>query len=169
MNTRKLRLDALHRVLELARQHAVESGGNNRGPLIDKIIDYAGGDRGEPYCVDTVIWGYGHAGSKVVRPGYPRAVRLMDVPGVHRTDGGKAGCIVRYVFDHTGLFIGYRRQVRGRWVLCPRKIATHIKACEGNTSPVGAERISDGANRSDGVYVKYRPLAQVRDYLYVDR
>lgn len=169
MKSRRLRLRALRIMLDLARAGVRESAGNNRGPMVDRITDYARGQRGEPYCVNGVIWAYGHAGSTVVRPGFPRAVRLMDVPGVHITLNPKAGCPIRYRFDHTGLLIGWRRYVRGRLVRCPRKYATHLLAVEANTSASGALEVSDGHSRGDGIHVKVRPLGQVQDYLYVTR
>ncbi|HXU65363.1 MAG TPA: hypothetical protein VN962_26870, partial [Polyangia bacterium] len=96
-----LRLRALGNMLDLARDHVLEQGGNNRGPVVDKIIKYAKGQLGEPWCVDTVIYAYGHAGSKHMRPGSPRAVRLMLQRGVQRVARSKArpGDVVRYVFD----------------------------------------------------------------------
>lgn len=167
MDTKKLRLAALRVMLDLARNGVHEVNGNNRGPMVDKIIRYAGGDLGEPWCVDGVIWAYGHAGSKVVRPGYPRAVRLMKVNGVHVTKKARPGNIVRYVFDHTGLLVGWRRQVRGRFVRCPRWLATHILAVECNTGSTGA--VSDSAAGTDGCKVKLRAIELVQDFLYVDR
>jgi hypothetical protein len=166
MDSKKLRLAALNIVLDLARKHVAEQGGNNRGLNVDPIIRYAQGQVGEPWCVDTVIYAYGHAGSKYMRPGSPRAVRLMVQPGVHVTKKAAPGCPVRYIFDHTGLLVGWRRQVGGKFVRCPRWLATHIMAVEGNTSASGS-MLSDSRNGGDGVYYKIRPLSVVQDFLYV--
>lgn len=145
-----------------------EVGGNNRGARVQTIIDYAGGDHGEPYCVDGVIWCYGHAGSKVVRPGYPRAVHLMLVDGVIRTSSPETGDPVRFTFDHTGLFGGWLRKILGRWVRCPRALATHIRTREFNTSGAGALS-SDANDGTDGVYEKVRAKELVADFLRVLR
>jgi hypothetical protein len=161
-------LKALDNALALARQHVAEHGGNNRGPMVEKIIRYAGGTVGEPWCVDFDIYCYGRAGSHVMQRGYPRAVRLMVVPGVHITHNASPGCPVRFTFDHTGLLVGWRRVVRGRYVHCPRRVATHIATVEGNTSARDS-LLSDSRDGGDGVYFKVRPLSVVRDFLYVER
>jgi len=140
--------------------------GHNGGADVDRIIDYAQGDRGEPYCVDGVIWCYGHAGSQVVKPGYPRAVRLMLVAGVRRTSGPQTGDIVRFTFDHTGLFGYWARLVAGRYVKCPKALATHIVTREFNTSGAGALS-SDANDGTDGVHAKVRHRSLVADYLTV--
>jgi hypothetical protein len=167
MNTRKLRLAALRIMLDLARNGVHEVNGNNRGPMVDRIIKYAGGDLGEPWCVDGVIWSYGHAGSTVVKPGYPRAVSLMRVKGVHVTRKARPGCIVRFVFDHTGLLVGWRRMIAGKLRRCPRWLATHVVTVECNTGSTGA--VSDSASGTDGCKVKIRALDLVQDFLYVER
>lgn len=136
---------------EIARG-VFEQGGNNRGPQVEAIIKYAGGDVGEPWCVDGVIWCYGHAGSEVVKPGFPRAVRLMyPQPGVVKTLTPRDGDIVRFIFDHTGLFV----RDNGNGTITTR---------EFNTGPTGA--VSDG-NGGDGAYEKVRAKSLVRDYLRV--
>lgn len=143
-----LRLGAL---LEAAKLVGVsEAGGNNRGPMVEKIIHYALGVVPEPWCVDFVIWAYGHAGSKIVKPGYPRAVRFMVVKGVVPTTAPRPGDIVRYTFDHTGLFV--------------RDLGTSIETIEGNTGTGGA--VSDGSS-GDGVHRRVRAKSLVRDYLRV--
>jgi hypothetical protein len=166
MNVRRLRLRALHIMLDLARNGVHEVNGNNRGPMVDQIIDYAHGDRGEPWCVDGVIWSYGHAGSKIVRPGYTRAVSAMLVKGLHVTKRASPGCIVRYVFDHTGLLVGWRRLVLGKFRRCPRWLATHIETVECNTGSSGA--VSDSAGGTDGAKRKIRAIGLVADFLKVD-
>lgn len=164
-----MRLAALRNMLKLAREHVREVGGNNRGGTVDKIIAYAHGALGEAWCVDGVIWAYGHAGSKIVKPGFTRAVRYMNGAGVRVVRWfPRPGHIVRYTFDHTGLLVGFRRRVRGRWVRCPRQLATHIMTVECNTSSTGAvgSDINDG---TDGCYVKVRDKRLVRDYLWAPR
>jgi hypothetical protein len=166
--SRRLGLRALDQVLDLAREHVREVGFNNRGPVVDKVITYAHGQVGEPWCVDTVIWGYGHAGSTIVRPGYPRAVAAMLTAGVKATTKPRSGDVIRYRFDHTGLVVGWRRYVGGKLVRCPRWLASHVLAVEGNTGGGGAME-SDSRNGGDGVHVKLRPLTVVQDYLAVPR
>lgn len=141
-----------------------EVGGNNRGPKVDEIIKYAKGTLGEPWCVDGVIWCYGHSGSTVVKPGFPRAVRDMARrKGVVKVEGkAHSGNIVRFVFDHTGL-LWYPCNAAGRRTLWSR--ATHIKTIEFNTGSVGAQ--SDSTAGDDGVAIKVRDRKLVRDYLRV--
>lgn len=132
----------------------MEHGGNNRGPGVEKIIQYAQGQIGEPWCADFVIWCYGHAGSKIVRPGYPRAVSLMLRTGVKRVSHPLPGDIVRYNFDHTGLV---EKVLPGG----------RIQTIEGNTGATGA--VSDSATGGDGVYRKIRSTSLVSDYLRVTK
>lgn len=144
-----------------------EVGGNNRGRRVDEIIRYAKGALGEPWCVDFVIWCYGHAGSKIVRPGFTRAVAYMLAGGVVQTSSPRLGDPVRYSFDHTGLFVGWRRLIAGRYVACPKPLATHIEAVEGNTGAAGA--VSDSSSGKDGVKRKIRHRSLVSDFLRVPR
>jgi Putative peptidoglycan binding domain len=127
-----------------------EQGGNNRGPVVDKIIKFAGGELGEPWCVDGIIWSYGHAGSQIVKPGYTRAVKSMAVPGVEPTSTPQPGDIVRYNFDHAGLLV-----------------ALHGSAVESIDANTGAGNHSDGT--MDGVARKLRARSLVRDFLHVTR
>lgn len=131
-----------------------ESGGNNRGPTVEKIIRYAQGQVPEPWCVDFNIWCYGHAGSKVVKPGYTRAVRYMLTPGVKQVRTPRRGDMVRFSFDHTGI---YSKKLRDG----------NIETIEGNTGASGA--VSDSTQGGDGVYRKVRHVSQVQDYLRVTR
>ncbi len=146
---------------------ARESWDKNRGPLIDQVIRYAKGDLGEPYCVDGVIWCYGRAGSQVVRPGYTRAVRYMLVPGVARTSSPSRGDIVRFTFDHTGLFGGWRRYALGKLVPCPKALATHFVSREFNTSASGSTTSDPAHDGTDGVYEKVRQRSLAQDFLSV--
>lgn len=142
-----------------------ESSGHNRGPEVDRVIRYAKGDLGEPYCVDGVIYSYGKAGSKIIRPGFPRAVRNMLVTGMRLIRVPRTGHIVRFTFDHTGLFGGwYRQRPDGRFVRAPRALATHLRTREFNTSALGALS-SDANDGTDGIYEKYRAKGLVQDFL----
>lgn len=156
---RPLRVRALDEAREALGRHIFETGGNNRGPQVEAIIEYAHGQVPEPWCVDFDIWCYGHAGSTVVRPGFPRAVRLMLTAGT-REGAALAGRMVRYTFDHTGIFVCWCNSAGQRR---PKLLASHIKAIEGNTGAAGA--VSDG-NGSDGVYEKVRARSLVQDFLY---
>jgi tellurite resistance protein len=132
----------------------MEVGGNNRGAKVLEVIHYAGGPGPEAWCVDFVIWCYGHAGSGAVRPGFTRAVRFMKAAGLVQTSTPKRGDIVRYSFDHTGLFV----KDNGNGT---------ITTIEGNTGRSGA--VSDSSTGGDGVYLKVRSKSLVRDYLRVTR
>lgn len=142
-----------------------EQGGNNRGQRVEAIELYAHGAIGEPYCVDGVIWSYGHAGSSVVKPGYPRAVTAMLVPGVKRINSPAEGDIVRFSFDHTALF-GHWADRTGKRVAKAK--ATNIVTREFNTTSSGALS-SDANDGTDGVYEKVRDRKLVADYLRVER
>jgi hypothetical protein len=132
----------------------MEVGGNNRGRKVLEIIQFAGGPGPEAWCVDFVIWCYGHAGSTAVRRGFTRAVRFMRAPGLVPTAAPKRGDIVRYTFGHTGLFV----KDNGNGT---------ITTIEGNTGRTGA--VSDSNTGGDGVYIKVRSKSLVRDYLRVTR
>lgn len=170
--TSPMRMLALHHALALAREHVHEAGGNNRGAEVERIIRYAGGVVGEPWCVDTVIYVYGHAGSHVMRPGAPRAVRFMAPRAgvtVHGPREGRPGDPLRFIFDHTGLLVGYRRLTRaGRYVPASPATATHVMTVEGNTGHDGARADGSPTGR-DGVFVRYRAIELVRDSLRVAR
>ena len=162
---RPLRVKAWHIAGQLVGD--TESAGHNRGPAVDKVIRYAQGDLGEAYCVDGVIYSYGKAGSKIVKPGFPRAVRMMLVTGVRKILAPRVGDIVRFTFDHTGLFGGwYRQRPDGSYVRSPRLLATHLRTREFNTSALGALS-SDANDGTDGIYEKYRAKSLVSDFLRV--
>lgn len=140
----------------MAKVGVMEVGGNNRGTHVEEIIRYAGGDIGEPWCVDFAIWCYGHAGSTAIRPGAPRAVSSYPIDGTHEVGSPEPGDCVRYVFDHWGMFV--------RWI---DKANGAFEALEGNTGASGAR--SDSTTGGDGVYLKTRYMSQVNDFLRVDR
>jgi hypothetical protein len=128
-----------------------EVGADNRGPKVDEIIRFAHGDLGEAWCVDAIIWSYGHAGSHVVKPGlFPRAVKAMLVNGVVRTSRPQPGDIVRFTFDHTGLLVADH--------------GSAVETIDGNT---GAGDHPDGT--TDGVARKVRSRSLVEDFLHVTR
>lgn len=140
----------------------MEKGGNNIGPEVSALIRSAGGSPGEPWCGDTVIVCYRNAGSKAVNRSWA-AVRLMLTPGVKRTTSPVQGDIVRYTFDHTGLFDCWC-DANGKPTA--KNLASHLLAVEGNTGASGA--VSDG-NGNDGVYRKVRARSLVSDFLHVTR
>jgi hypothetical protein len=148
--TEPLRLRALAEARK--KIGTMEHGSNNRGTAVEQIIHYANGQDPEPWCVDFVIWSYGHAGSKIIKPGYPRAVSWMHTPGTVTTTSPQPGDVVRYTFDHTGLFV----KDNGDGT---------ITTIEGNTSSSGA--VSDSTTGGDGVYEKIRFKSLVHDYLHV--
>jgi len=76
----------------------------------------------------------------------------------------RAGMIVCYTFDHTGIFVTYCNK-NGTPV--SRKRATHIRAIEGNTGRSGS--LSDSNDGGDGVRVKVRPLSLVSRFVKVMR
>lgn len=145
---------------EKAFEHAeeligvMERGGNNTGPIVDKIIQANGGLIGEPWCGDFVAYVYRLAGSKSVTRSWA-AVRLLSlVSGVRRTSSPKRGDLVRFTFDHVGLF--------------DKDLGNgSIQTIEGNTGASGA--VSDSSTGGDGVYRKVRSKYLVSDYLRVTR
>ncbi len=150
----------------------MEVGGNNSGAQVEKIIRDAGGTVSDrpPWCGYFMAKVYDLAGSKLLPDWHAGAVRLWDdIPGVHVIPAAsvRRGDPVRFTFDHIGMFVGWRRQIAGRFVKCPRALATHAETIEGNTGASGA--VSDSSTGGDGVYRKLRPLSQVADYLRVTR
>jgi len=132
----------------------MEQGGNNAGPIVAKIIQANGGLVGEPWCGDFVAYCYRLAGSKSVTRSWA-AVRLISlVAGVRGTSNPRKGDLVRFTFDHVGLF----EKDNGDGT---------ITTVEGNTGASGA--VSDSATGGDGVYRKIREKSLVNDYLRVTR
>lgn len=130
----------------------MEQGGNNRGPGVEKIINFVHGQAGAPWCGYTMAYVYTLAGSKAVTWKWA-AVRLyLPGPGLTRTDKPVRGDLVRYKFDHIGMFV----KDNGDGT---------ITTIEGNTGPVGA--VSDSKTGGDGVYVKVRSKTLVSDYVHV--
>lgn len=132
----------------------MEQGGNNTGPTVDKIIRANGGAIGEPWCGDFVAYCYRNAGSKSVQRAWASVRALRGLVGVQATARPQTGDLVRYTFDHVGMFV----KDRGDGT---------ILTIEGNTGSSGAQ--SDSRTGGDGVYLKVRPKSLVADYLAITR
>jgi len=143
---------------ERAYQEAVklvgvmESGGNNRGRDVEKIIVEGGGIPGDAWCGWFLATVYKRARSKSVTREWG-AVRLYDrIKGLTRVTKPLRGDIVRFNFDHVGLFV----KDNGNGT---------IETIEGNTGVTGA--VSDSKTGGDGVYRKTRSKSLVLDYWHV--
>jgi hypothetical protein len=134
----------------------MEQGGNNRGPMVSKIITANGGVVGEPWCGDTMAYVYRAAGSKAVTRAWASVYFLGRLAGIKTVKNPERGDLVRYKFDHVGMF--------DRWVDRPRGI---FLAIEGNTGASGA--VSDSTTGGDGVYRKQRNVSQVENFRRVTR
>lgn len=146
-----LRLRALAQAEKLIG--VMEQGGNNRGAEVEKIIREGGGLAGQAWCGWFAAAVYKRAGSRSVDWKWG-AVRLLSLAsGVRRTSNPQPGDLVRFTFDHVGLFV--------------RDRGAFIETIEGNTGATGA--VSDSKTGGDGVYRKRRPKSQVQDYLRVTR
>lgn len=132
----------------------MEQGANNRGAAVERIIRSGGGVPGQAWCGWFVAHCYRVAGSSAVEWRWG-AVRLVGlVAGVRRTSSPKRGDLVRFTFDHVGMFV----KDNGNGT---------IETIEGNTGRSGA--VSDSRTGGDGVYRKIRSKALVRDYLQVTK
>jgi hypothetical protein len=132
----------------------MEHGGNNQGTDVMRIIRENGGTGPEPWCGDTMAYCYRHAGSKGVDRSWASVSLTGSDPDVRRTLRPLRGDLVRYNFDHIGMFV--RDLGNG-----------YIETIEGNTGASGA--VSDSTTGGDGVYRKQRSKSLVRDYLEVLR
>jgi hypothetical protein len=159
-----LRMRAYREAKRLLDAHVRESGGNNRGKLVAEIILANHGAVGEPWCGDFVAWCYRKAGSRSVNRSWAGVKKYLPMSGLRRTGAPLKGDLVRYTFDHIGVFVSWC-DAAGRPV--GRRHATHLKAIEGNTGRLGA--VSDSAGGGDGVYLKVRSRALVRDFIRVLR
>lgn len=149
-----------------------EEGGNNIGAEVEAIIRRNGGMPGEPWCGDFDASCYLDAGSKAVTRSWA-AVRLLGrgrwvkvLPKLALEPGD----LIRYVWEHTGIFERYVAEFTGAdghryWHEVEPEYATHVECIEGNTTPGSAR--SDSAHGGDGVYPTRRPLAQVQDGVMV--
>lgn len=149
---RPLRLRALDQARHLIG--VMEHGGNNQGATVTRIIRANGGEGPEPWCGDFVAYCYRLAGSKAVTRAWASVSWLGALAGIHRTTSPRAGDLVRFTFDHVGLF----EKDNGDGT---------ITTIEGNTGATGA--VSDSKTGGDGVYRKVRAKGLVNDYLRVTR
>lgn len=132
----------------------MEQGGNNRGEMVMKIIRANQGTGPEAWCGDFMAYVYRAAGSKAVTRAWA-AVRLLAwVLGIKKTTHPLRGDLVRFTFDHVGMF----DKDNGDGT---------ITTIEGNTGASGA--VSDSTTGGDGVYRKVRSKQLVQDYLRVTR
>jgi hypothetical protein len=134
----------------------MEVGGNNAGAEVAEIIreSYGQPSARPPWCGYTMGTCYRRAGSKLVDWRWG-AVRLLSlIPGLGIVRVPKRGNLVRFAFDHVGMFV--------RWV-----DDNTIETIEGNTGSSGA--VSDSKTGGDGVYRKHRSVALVKDFINVPR
>jgi hypothetical protein len=132
----------------------MEEGGNNTGKMVLKIIRANGGTGPEAWCGDFVAYCYRQAGSVGVERLWCSVSQVSKDPDVHKVTQPKPGDLVRFTFDHIGLFV---RNVG----------SSQIETIEGNTGRNGA--VSDSKTGGDGVYRKRRAKKLVADYLRVER
>lgn len=132
----------------------MERGGNNAGPAVARIICANGGIGPEAWCGDFCAYCYRLAGSKAVTRAWASVRLLGMLAGVRRVAGPAPGDLVRFRFDHIGIYV--RDCGDG-----------NIETIEGNTGAFGA--VSDSATGGDGVYRKVRSKQLVSDYLRVSR
>ena len=156
VSVRKKQLDTLQKRALRAADALVgvmEQGGNNTGPMVNKIIKANGGDIGEPWCGDFIAYCYRQAGSKAVTRSWASVRALGGIQGVRRVKTPQAGDLVRFNFDHVGMYV--------------KEAGMFIETIEGNTGASGA--VSDSKTGGDGVYRKRRAKSLVNDYLRVTR
>jgi hypothetical protein len=151
----RLRLRAWNEMAKLVALKVTESGGNNHGPMVEKIIRANGGTPGEPWCGDTVAYCYIGAGSKSVVRAWASVSWIERL--LTRCYHPKRGHIVTYTFSHTGLF--------DRWA--PEHGPGYFWAGEGNTGNSGAQ--SDSVTGGDGVKLKLRHVSLVSSFRKVLR
>ncbi len=131
----------------------MESGGNNAGPMVSRIIRENGGTGPEPWCGSAMAYCYRHAGSKAVTRAWAAVRLLAGVAGLRKTRSPLRGDLVRFTFSHVGMFVADHGNM--------------IETIEGNTGASGA--VSDSAGGGDGVYRKRRSKSLVQDYIRVTR
>ena len=156
VSVRKKQLDTLQKRALRAADALVgvmEQGGNNTGPMVNKIIKANGGDIGEPWCGDFIAYCYRQAGSKAVTRSWASVRALGGLGGVRRVTKPMPGDLVRFNFDHVGMYV--------------KEAGMFIETIEGNTGASGA--VSDSKTGGDGVYRKRRAKSLVNDYLRVTR
>lgn len=149
---RDLRLRAFNEAERLIG--VMEQGGNNVGADVERIIRSGGGLPGQPWCGWFVAHCYLVAGSKAVTWQWGAVRLLYPLIGVKKPAAPQKGDLVRFTFDHVGLF----EKDNGDGT---------ITTVEGNTGASGA--VSDSSTGGDGVYRKVRPKYLVNDYLRIVR
>ena len=132
----------------------MEHGGNNAGAEVSRIIRANGGTGPEPWCGDFVAYVYRHAGSKAVTRAWASVSALGWAGGIKRVNTPLPGDLVRFKFDHVGIFEKDNHDGT-------------ITTVEGNTGASGA--VSDSSTGGDGVYRKVRSKSLVNDYRRVTR
>lgn len=142
----------------------MESGGNNRGAAVEKIIRSGGGRAGDAWCGWFDAHCYKVAGSKVVSWRWGAVRYLGRFTGQKFTNDPVKGDIITFTFDHTGLF-GWWSDSKGNKV--SRSKATHVYTIEGNTGATGS--VSDSRDGRDGVRRKIRPVSMVDKFVRVLR
>lgn len=128
----------------------VESGGNNRGVPFERYQKPNGASGPEAWCGDFMAWCYRKAGSKSVVRAWAAVRLLLPLTGLKRTSKPVRGDLVRFTFDHVGMFV--------------EDLGAYIETIEGNTGDSG--EVSDSPN-GDGVKRKRRHKSLVRDYIHV--
>jgi hypothetical protein len=131
----------------------MEQGADNAGTMVAKIICANGGSGPEPWCGDFVAYCYRNAGSQGVDRIWASVSAVASDPDVHPVAKPERGDLVRFTFDHIGMYVG--------------AAGGQIETIEGNTGASGA--ISDSRTGGDGVYRKRRACGLVQDYLRVER
>lgn len=134
----------------------MERGGNNAGADVARIIRGGGGNPSDrpAWCGYLCAFVYRLAGSKAVSWQWAAVRLLYPLSGVGKTSHPLPGDLVRFTFDHVGLF----EKDNGDGT---------ITTIEGNTGTSGA--VSDSKTGGDGVYRKIRSESLVRDYLHIHK
>lgn len=161
-----LRLRAYAEAKHMLDLDVRESGGNNRGSTVTEIIKANNGPGPEAWCGDFMAWCYRKAGSKAVTRSWASVNGLGGIGGIKRTKTPLKGDLVRWSFDHVGMFVAWCDS-SGREVAM--RNATHVKSIDGNTPRAGAVQVSDSAGGGVGIYMKVRSRTLVNDFLHVTR
>jgi peptidoglycan hydrolase-like protein with peptidoglycan-binding domain len=142
----------------------MEVGGNNQGKMVLTIIRGNGGTGPEAWCGDFVAFCYRKAGSKSVTRAWAGVRQYLPLTGLKGTKTPLKGDLVRYTFDHIGMFVSWCDSAGKP---ATQAAATHIRTIEGNTGRSGA--VSDSRTGGDGIYMKLRSRTLVKDFIHVLR
>lgn len=153
---RPLREKAADIMAAWAKAGVHESGGNNMGAAVERIIREGGGTKGDPWCGWGVAAAYREAGAKTVTRAWGYVPTLETL--LTRVHNPKRGHVVIFNFDggvpdHTGIF----DHDNGDGT---------ITTIEANTRPGTA---ASDAGGGEGVYVRVRPKSMVQSYRRVRR